>query len=157
MTHTSAQTSLTQNVGVDISKDTFDAHAYPIGVARQFSNDMKGFKAFLKWLENHEVARVVFEPTGSYHHDFERYLAQAGTPLVKINPCQARRFAQSLGLRAKTDAVDAAMLARLGAMFEPTVRPVVSQTIDEMKELTVARRALMKDKVAAMSTVCPFR
>ena len=92
---------------------------------------------------------MVFEPTGSYHHGFERQLADAGLPLCKVNPRQARRFAEAIGRHAKTDAVDAAMLARLAALLEPPVRPVISARLDEMKELHVARRALVKDRTAA--------
>jgi len=73
----------------------------------------------------------------------------AGLPLAKVNPLQARRFAQATGAHAKTDAIDAAMLARMGALLTPTVRPINSQTIDEMKELHIARLALVKDRTAA--------
>jgi transposase len=76
-------------------------------------------------------------------------LAAAGLPLAKVNPRQARRFAEALGRHAKTDTVDAAMPARFAALLEPPVRPVVSPTLDAMKELQVARRALIKDRVAA--------
>jgi transposase len=69
--------------------------------------------------------------------------------MVKVNPLQARRFAEAIGQRAKTDAVDAAMLARFGALDALQTRPVVSQTISDMKELLVARRGLVKDRVAA--------
>ena len=95
------------------------------------------------------IARIAFEPTGAYHRAFERCLAEAGLPLVKVNPRQARRFAEAIGRHAKTDAVDAAMLARFAALLEPPVRPVVSAALDAMKELHVARRALVKDRVAA--------
>ena len=69
--------------------------------------------------------------------------------MVKVNPLQARRFAEAIGQRAKTDAVDAAMLARFGALDALQSRPVISQTLSDMKELLVARRGLVKDKVAA--------
>ena len=75
------------------------------------------------------IARVVFEPTGPYHHASERRLAEAGLPLAKVNPRQARRFAEAVGRHAKTDAVDAAMLARLAALLKPLVRSVVSQRL----------------------------
>ena len=58
--------------------------------------------------------RVIFEPTGAYHRGLERQLGDAGVPMVKINPLQARRFAEAIGQRAKTDSVYAAMLARFG-------------------------------------------
>jgi transposase len=141
--------TIAQTVGVDISKDTLDVHLHPDGDTRQFANTARGFTTMLEWLAGRQISRIVFEPTGAYHHAFERRLGAAGLPLVKVNPLQARRFAEAIGTRAKTDAVDAAMLARFGAMAELPVRPIVSQTIDEMKELLVARRALIKDRIAA--------
>jgi transposase len=110
--------TITQTVGVDICKATLDVHLHPAGIARQYTNDAKGFKPLLSWLGDHLVARVVFEPTGRYHHDFERRLGAAGLSMAKVNPRQARRFAEAIGCNAKTDAVDAAMLARMGALLE---------------------------------------
>ncbi len=143
------ETSIAQNVGVDISKATLDVHLHPAGSARQFANDAKGINALLGWLGSHDIARIVFEPTGPYHHRLERRLGQAGLPLAKINPLQARRFAQAAGTHAKTDAIDAAMLARMGALLTPPIRPITSQAIDEMRELHIARLALVKDRTAA--------
>lgn len=140
---------LAQSVGVDISKDTLDVHIHPMGVRRRMTNDQAGFAELVAWLADHGVARVVFEPTGRYHRAFERTLGQAGLPLVKVNPRQARRFAQASGKLAKTDAVDAAMLARMGAALEPPTHPIISQTLDDMQELHLARRALVKDRIAA--------
>lgn len=89
--------TIAQTVGVDISKDTLDVHRHPDGTARRFLNNAKGFAALIQWLQNTAVTRVVFEPTGAYHHAFERSLGAAGLPLVKVNPLQARRFAQAIG------------------------------------------------------------
>jgi transposase len=108
------ETIIAQNVGVDISKATLDVHLHPAGTARQFANDAKGIGALLGWLGGHDIARIVFEPTEPYHHRLERRLGEAGLQLAKINPMQARRFAQAAGTHAKTDAIDAAMLARMG-------------------------------------------
>ena len=94
---------------------------------------------------------MVFEPTGAYHRALERSLASAGLPLAKINPRHARRFAEALGQLAKTDRLDAALLARFGALLEPPTRPVLSPTLEAMKELLVARQALMKDRTAALN------
>lgn len=147
--------TIAQSVGVDIAKDTLDVHLHPAGAARRFANTRTGRSALIAWLAGFEVARLAFEPTGPYHHAFERQLAQekrgaAGLPLAKVNPRQARRFAEAIGRQVKTDAVDAAMLARLAALLEPPVRPVLSPVLDDMKELIVARRALVKDRVAAL-------
>ena len=120
--------TIAQSVGVDIAKDTFDVHLHPAGKVRRFANNARGCAALIVWLEDVAISRVAFEPTGAYHHAFERRLAEAGLPLVKINPRQARRFAEAIGRHAKTDAIDAAMLARFAALLEPPVRPVVSAT-----------------------------
>jgi transposase len=80
-----------------------------------------------------------------------RSLAIAGLPLAKINPRHARRFAEALGQLATTDRLDAALLARFGALLEPPTRPVLSPTLDAMKELLVARQALIKDRTAALN------
>ena len=141
--------SLAQTVGVDISKHSLDVYLYPQAVARQFPNTAAGITDLLSWLGQGPVLRVIFEPTGAYHHRLERQLGNAGVPMVKVNPLQARRFAEAIGRRAKTDAVDAAMLARFGALDALQTRPIVSQTLSEMKELLVARRGLVRDRVAA--------
>ena len=142
--------TIAPSVGVDISKDTLDVYLHPTGAAHRFANTRTGRSGLIAWLAGFTIVRIVFEPTGPYHHAFERHLAEAGLPLAKVNPRQARRFAEAIGRHAKTDAVDAAMLARLAALLEPPVRPALSQALDDMKELIVARRALVKDRVAAL-------
>ena len=122
-------------IGVDVSKDHLDVHRWPDrGVAR-FGNDPAGFRALIAWLAGHAVARVVFEPTGPYHRSFERALAAAGLPLAKVNPRQARRFAEAVGRLAKTDRIDAAMLAHMGALLEPDLTPPAAPILDDLKDL----------------------
>jgi transposase len=143
--------TLAQNVGVDISKDTLDVAFYPAGKIARFANDAKGIRALIKWLAPRPTARVVFEATGAYHRLLERTLAEAGLPGVKVNPRQARRFAELTGKFAKTDRCDAAKLAHMGAAFALEARPIVSDTLDQMKELISARDALVKDRAAAVT------
>lgn len=135
-------------IGVDVSKDTLDAHRLGDGASRRFSNDKSGHKALIRWIGG-DAGRVVFEPTGPYHRALERALARVGLPLVKVNPRQARRFAEATGKLAKTDRLDAALLARMGALLELEARPVRSELLSELKELHVAREALVKDRTAA--------
>jgi transposase len=145
------QSMVVQSAGVDISKDTLEVHLHPSSSARRFGNNVAGVSGLIAWLGGFVIARVVFEPTGAYHRNLERQLAQAGFPLAKVNPRQARRFAEAIGRPAKTDPLDAAMLARFGALVEPPARPVVSESLAEMKELHVARRALIEDRIAALN------
>ena len=139
-------------IGVDISKDHLDAHRMSDGAIRRFTNDTVGHRAFMGWLGQTETAhdmRVVYEPTGPYHRAFERRLDVAGAALVKVNPRQARRFAEATGKLAKTDRMDAAMLARMGALLELEARPVRSPILNDLKDLHMAREALVKNRTAA--------
>ena len=149
MTSKGAEKMNPSTIGVDVSKDFLDAHRLADGDERRFANDKTGRKALIKWLSAAPVKRVVFEPTGPYHRAFERALDDAGLPIAKVNPRQARRFAEAAGKLVKTDRADAAMLARMGEVLYLPPRPCVSQTIAELKELHLARAALLKDRAAA--------
>ena len=135
-------------IGIDISKDHLDAHRLPGDKQRRFPNTAAGHAALMRWI-GATPARVVFEPTGPYHRKLEVRLAQAGMPIVKVNPRRARRFAQAIGQRAKTDRLDAAMLARMGALLSLEPRPVRDAALNELKDLHMAREALVKDRTAA--------
>ena len=129
-------------IGIDISKATLDVHRLSDGTAAQFGNDKAGFRALKAWLKGHDIARVVYEPNGPYHRDFEIAL-EANYPLVKVNPLQARRFAQSLGTKAKTDAVDARMLAMMGATLSLLPQQQTSAKQRDLKELHITRLAVV--------------
>jgi len=136
-------------IGVDVSKDTLDVHLHPDGTHRQFINDAAGFRLILDWIGSQPVARLVFEASGAYHRAFERAMGEAGIALCKVNPARARRFAEATGQSAKTDRIDAAMLARMGAVLEPDTRAAPSKTACDLKELHMMRVALVKDRTAA--------
>ncbi|MFV0369010.1 MAG: IS110 family transposase [Hyphomicrobiaceae bacterium] len=135
-------------IGVDISKDHLDAHRISDGESRRFTNDNAGHGSFMAWLGG-LGGRIVYEPTGPYHRTFERRLAEAGLALVKVNPRQARRFAEATGKLAKTDRMDAAMLARMGALLDLEARAVRSPRLGDLKDLHTAREALVKNRTAA--------
>ncbi|MGR3571811.1 IS110 family transposase, partial [Brevirhabdus sp.] len=100
----------------DISKSHLDAIDLEGNEARQFENSAQGVRALQKWLDTMDVTRIVYEATGPYHRRLETALS-GKFPLVKVNPLQARRFAQAVGTHAKTDAVDARCLARMGPLW----------------------------------------
>lgn len=132
-------------IGVDISKSHLDVFRLEDQAAQQFENSPDGFRALIKWLGKLPVARIVFEPTGPYHRAFEAALGEK-FPLVKVNPLQARRFAEASGTRAKTDAVDARGLARMGVALDLQAQEPVSKNIIILKQLHVARISLIKER-----------
>jgi transposase len=136
-------------IGADISKDHIDLHRLPDGGRLRVTNDRKGFATLLKWVGDKPVERLVYEPTGAYHRAFECFMLTQGQPLSKVNPRQARRFADATGRLAKTDRADAAMLAQFGMLLNPRLLRPDAASFAELKELHAARLALVKDKTAA--------
>lgn len=134
-------------IGIDISKDTFDIHRLSDRRHERFGNDKTGLAALRRWIGKAPV-RIIYEATGRYHRDLEAVLGAAGHALVKVNPTRARRFAQAISQGAKTDRVDAAMLARMGAVLELDAKPARSESLHEIRELHIARVALNKDRTA---------
>ena len=134
-----------QTIGIDISKTHLDAFRPEDQSARQFENSPRGIRALTRWRGQTPVARIVFEPTGPYHRAFEAALS-GKLPLVKVNPLQARRFAEACGTRAKTDAVDARVLARMGVSLKLEPDAPVSEHLLVLRDLQTARTALVKER-----------
>lgn len=132
-------------IGIDISKTHLDVFREEDQTAKQFENNPRGIRALIRWLGATPVARIVFEPTGAYHRALETALS-AKFPLVKVNPLQARRFAQACGMRTKTDAVDARILARMGAALKLEPDAPISENQLALRDLQVARTALVKER-----------
>ena len=140
--------SILRTVGIDISKDWLDAFAAPEGRVSRFPNDSAGFRKLIAWIGS-GIDRIAYEPTGAFHRDFEDTLLKAGLPLYAINPFQVRSFARSIGRRAKTDAVDARMLATMASAIEE-LRPTEARSEGqrELAELQQIRDALVRDRTA---------
>jgi transposase len=132
-------------IGVDISKSHLDVFHLEGKVAQRFENTPGGLRDLRKWLGTRSLARVVYEPTGPYHRLFEETL-EGKLPLVKVNPLQARRFAQACGTRAKTDALDACGLARMGVALTLEPDMPISRNTRILRDLQVARIALIKER-----------
>ncbi|MDZ4120216.1 IS110 family transposase [Phaeovulum sp.] len=132
-------------IGIDISKDRLDVFTLADGAYHQFANERHGIGALIRQLGKLDQPLVVFEATGAYHRQLESSLAQRSLHFNKINPRQSRRFAEATGRLAKTDRVDAAMLARMAAALKLSPQIPNAETHYELKELLVARRGLVKD------------
>lgn len=136
-------------IGIDISKERLDAFRLSDKQHRPFANDATGHRALLHWMGAGKDIRVIFEPTGTCHRRLEAALASRDIAFVKVNPRQARRFAEATGTQAKTDRVDAMLLARMGAVLDLPSSAVRSETLHELRELHVTRTGLIKDRTAA--------
>jgi len=102
----------------------------------------------LRWIGAEPVARIRCGPTNRTHRALGVLLAAAGLPLAPVNPLKARRFAQALGLQAKTDKIDARMLAEMGLRLTPGLQVPNPENLQHLKDLVAARRALVAGRVA---------
>tara|TARA_R110002167_G_scaffold271573_1_gene478123 strand:+ start:1318 stop:2250 length:933 start_codon:yes stop_codon:yes gene_type:complete len=137
-------------IGIDISKATLDAHRLSTGEAAHFTNSPAGLRALRLWIGAQMPHLVVYEATGAYHAALEHCFAGV-LPLVKVNPLQARRFAQACGTRAKTDAVDARILAVMGSALDLEPDMPADKNQHALKQLQIARMALVKERTRLLN------
>ena len=115
--------------GIDVSKARLDVHLYPLKLEKSFPNDESGHKKLTRWLVLHDPELVAVEATGKYHRPVQRHLHEAGFALAVLNPYRTRKFADAIGMLAKTDRLDAELLARFAALIRPDETPPPPQLI----------------------------
>ena len=131
-------------IGVDVCKDVLDAHARPAGVSRRFDNTPEGIEQLLVWASALAPDRIVFESTGPYQKAAVGALLAAGLPAVVVNARQVRDFAKGIGQLAKTDRIDAGVLAHFGEVVVTQVRPLPPQELVEFRDLCDRRGQLVR-------------
>ena len=131
---------MNDTIGIDISKDTLDTYWLSKRKHKQFANNKLGLKELIRWVRQAEASLAVFEATGVYHRMLEVSLAAHDFPFARVNPRQARRFAEGTGTLAKTDRVDAALLARMGSLLELNADKPKSETLHNLKGMETARQ-----------------
>jgi len=135
-------------VGIDVCKDHLDVYLHPLTDRWRVVNDRDGIRQLKRRLSQQEVTLVVMEATAKYHRLAHRSLSQSGLAVAVINPLRARLFAEANGTLAKTDRVDAKMLAILGQALGPQARPPAPEAIEVLQELVHARNAATTERVA---------
>jgi transposase len=135
-------------VGIDVLKDRLDAHAHPAGTAFSTARKGAGLEELVGRLKALEPALVAIEATGGFETVVAAALADAGLPVVVVNPAQVRHFAQALGKRAKTDPIDAAVIAHFAEAPKPELRPLPDATTHLLADL-VGRRKQIVEMMAA--------
>jgi transposase len=132
-------------IGVDVSQAHLDAAVrHAPQASRRFANDASGIEDLVAWARQIGPDRVVFESTGSYQKRAVGALLAAALPAVVVNARQVRDFARALGRLAKTDALDAAVLAHFGAVVATTVRPLPTPELEEFQRLYDRRSQLVR-------------
>jgi transposase len=130
-------------VGIDVAKDSFDVASEPAGLKLSLPNDPTGRQRLLDRLQAQPVALLVLEATGGYERDLVAELLHAGVKVVVANPRQVRDFARGLGYLAKTDPIDAGVLALFGQVVQPQPRPQPAGQTGVLGELVRRRQQLL--------------
>jgi transposase len=131
-------------IGVDVSKDYLDAYVRPAALRQRFANTADGIAELCDWARPHAAERIVFESTGPYQKAAVGTLLAAGLPAVVVNARQVRDFAKAMNYLAKTDTIDAGVIAHFGEVATTTVRPLESQEIRDLRELYDRRGQLVR-------------
>jgi len=140
--------SITAFVGIDVAKDSLEVHLRPSGERFTLSHDAQGLEELLQRLPARGACLIVVEATGGYQRCLVATLLDAGHRVAVVNPRQVRDFAKALGILAKTDAIDAEVLARFAEQVRPRTSEKARKNQDELEQLVARRRQLVELRTA---------
>lgn len=135
-------------VGIDVSKSTLDVHVHPTGEAFAVARNAEGIDALIARIAPLGVHAVAVEATGGFETVVAASLGGAGLPVIVVNPAQVRAFALALGKRAKTDPIDAAVIARFVEATKPPIRPLPDDETRVLADFVTRRRQIIQMIVA---------
>jgi len=130
-------------VGIDVSKDRLDIFVRPLNEKTHVGNDDESIDLLVKRIKTYNPTLIVMEATGSYHRLLLARLVASDLPAIAINPRQARDFAKAIGRLAKTDGIDAEILADFADKVRPEIRVVPEQITEQLDALCTRRRQLV--------------
>lgn len=131
-------------VGIDVSKDRLDVHVRPTSESFVVARSGRGLEDLTERLLKLHPGLIAVEATGGFERVVSAALAAAQLPLVVVNPAQVRAFAKALGQRAKTDPIDAAVIAHFAEATKPDVRPLPDETLRHLADLVARRRQIVE-------------
>lgn len=131
------------SIGIDVSKATLDV-ATTGQETGAFENSETGIATLLEWIIPRHPQRVVLEATGGWHQHAVAQLALSSLPVVVVNPRQVRAFARAMGILAKTDRVDAKVLAAFAERIAPEIRPLKDEATQALNDLMQRRRQVLE-------------
>ena len=135
-------------IGIDVSKDRLDISLRPTGQCLSFDNTDAGLDDLIRTLSELSPTLIVMEATGRYHQLALSRLVATSLPAIAINPRQSRDFARALGRLAKTDRIDAAVLAEFADRVRPVLRSIPDSDTQDLEALCTRRRQLVTMLIA---------
>ena len=151
--------TMSENIylGIDVAKDSFYAASCPSIIKAHLPNTPDGHRKLLQLLQKETIALIVLEATGGYERPLVAELISNSLPVVVVNPRQVRDLAKGMGQKAKTDPIDAQVLAQFAQIVKPAPKPHSKPQIEELSELVRRRRQLndlRTQESNRLATVC---
>ena len=131
-----------RNIGIDVGKASLDICIFELDLHWQIANTAPEIRSLLLALRRYKLSRIVVEATGGYERALVEACAARELPIIVVQPAQVRQFAKAQGLQAKTDKLDAHLIAQFGAVMQPEPRPLPSQNVRKVRELLARKRQL---------------
>lgn len=149
--HVASSRTTERNVGIDVGKDVLDIAILELGAHWQIANDDTSIRELVKQLKRYKLSRIVVEATGGYERRVAEACAAKGLPLLIVQPMKVRQFARAEGLMAKTDKIDAQLIARFGKVLELQPRPLPDEKIRKVRDLLARKRQLNEQRTREMN------
>jgi transposase len=144
-------------VGIDVSKRWLEVDVYGEAHTWKVENGLDGYGVMVERLKERKPALIVFEATGGYESQAVKALAEAGLPVAVVNPTRVRRFAEALGILAKTDKIDACLIAHFASVVQPIVNGRRTPLEEQLAACVERRRQLLVSVTAEKNrlSTCP--
>ena len=140
-----------RTVGIDIGKDTLDIYMYELEKHWQVANTTEGIKTLIKQLNRYQLTRVLVEATGGYERRLVEACAEKDLPVIVVQPIQVRQFAKAQGIIAKTDKIDARLIAHFGRAMQPEPRPLPGKKVRLVRDLLARKRQLNETRTQELN------
>lgn len=132
----------TYSIGIDVAKRSLEVHRLPNGQAKAFGNDPTGWQELIGWINEQPIQLICLEATGGYEKPLVHFLQEHELPVAVVNPRQVRDYARAMNQLAKTDAIDARVLAQFAQQIKPRTSVCLSKNREKLKQLTTRRRQI---------------
>ena len=140
-----------RNVGIDVGKATLDVYVYETDLHWQDLNNDEGVRRLVKRLKRYNLTRVLVEATGGYERRLVEAACENDFPVIVLQPTQVRQFARAQGVFAKTDKMDARLIAQYGVKLQPKVKALPSKKVRLVKDLLARKRQLTRMRTMEMN------
>jgi transposase len=140
-----------RNVGIDVGKDVLDIAILELDTHWQIANDDTAIQELVKQLSRYKLTRVVVEATGGYERRVAEACAAKELPLLIVQPMKVRQFARAEGLMAKTDKIDAHLIARFGKLMGLKPRPLPDEKVRKVRDLLARKRQLNEQRTRELN------